>query len=166
MDKENSSTSGIKKGVLFDTNRTHYCMCTIVDMLNNNKVSAYWDKRYFASYLNKGDYVLYYLKGRGVIAAGTVTSEQPKDIDIEENKKEKIDEHHESYHEVNIEVPKIHNKKDFDENNLRCISAKELKELLGKNFFFARTIKVPYLTMKETEIIIKELKKKYNEKEQ
>lgn len=36
------------------------------------------------------------------------------------------------------------------EQDLRCVSVSELRELLKKNFYFAKTTKVPYLTVDES----------------
>ena len=62
----------------------------------------------------------------------------------------------ELYHTVDLLTPVIKNEKD-----IRCISASELCNMLGKNFYFASTIKSPYLSAAEAEIVIEELKKKY-----
>ena len=44
------------------------------------------------------------------------------------------------------------NKLELDK--LECISASELKETLNKDFYFPSTIKTPYLTYQEGEILI------------
>lgn len=47
------------------------------------------------------------------------------------------------------------------EQDLRCVSVSELRELLKKNFYFAKTTKVPYLTVDESKKVIDLLKQKY-----
>ena len=136
------------KGVIFDTNLS-YNENSAWDMLANSKVSAYGNAKKYISYLNKGDYVLYYHKGYGVIAVGYIKSSKPTII-------EKNDE---AYHKVVLFTPQIKNIKEA------CyISPSELSQLLSKNFYYASTIKTPYLTKDEVILISEELGKRYKEK--
>ena len=135
-----------KKGILFDTN-VSYNEDAVWDMFANSKISAYGRASRYINSFNKGDYVLYYHKGRGVIGAGII-----KNSKVGENPSNE-----ELYREVNLLTPALK-----DENDIRSISAAELRKLLGKNFYFASTIKSPYLSVKEAELVVEELKKKYN----
>jgi len=135
-----------RKGILFDTNRS-YDEDSVWDMFANSKISAYGNASRYINSFNKGDYVLYYHKGWGVIGAGIIkTSSVGEDASKEE-----------LYHTVELLTPAIK-----DESEIRSISASDLCELLGKNFYFASTIKSPYLSVEEAEMVVNELKKKYN----
>lgn len=136
---------GEKKGLLFDTNRS-YGENDIWDMFANSKVSAYGGTKEWVNKFNKGDYVLYYHKGYGVVGAGIITSAKSK----------AIPENEELYFEVELLTPQV--KCDDD---LEYISPSELQRLLNKNFYFARTVKVPYLSVEEAEKVVSLLKEKY-----
>lgn len=132
-----------KKGIIFDTNYS-YNQDAVWDMLKNGKISAYGKASRFVYSFNKGDYVLYYYKGWGVIAAGTIKSN-----DVWE-------EGEELYHTVDLLTPVLKR-----ESDIRNISPSELISLLDKNFYYASTTKKPYLSAKEAEVLIAELKKRY-----
>lgn len=134
-----------KKGILFDTNRS-YNEDSVWDMFAKSKISAYGNASRYINSFNKGDYVLYYHKGWGVIGAGIIKTSTVGEVIAQD----------ELYHTVDLLTPVIKNEKD-----IRCISASELCNMLGKNFYFASTIKSPYLSAAEAEIVIEELKKKY-----
>ena len=134
-----------RKGILFDTNLS-YNPDSVWDMFKNSKISAYEKASRYIYSFNKGDYVLYYHKGWGVIGAGII-----KNATVWEEK-----EKDELYHTVDLLTPVL--EKDSD---IRNISAADLCSLLGKNFYFASTIKSPYLSAEEAEIVVEELKKKY-----
>lgn len=84
----------------------------------------------------------YSKSGAGVIKTSTVGEDASKE---------------ELYHTVDLLTPVIK-----DESDIRYISASELCELLGKNFYFASTVKSPYLSAAELEMVVEELKKKYS----
>lgn len=134
-----------RKGILFDTNRSHN-EDSVWDMFRNSKISAYGSAARYINSFNKGDYVLYYHKGFGVIGAGII-----KTSSVKENP-----DKNELYHTVNLLTPALKNEKD-----IRFITPSELCSLLGKNFYFASTIKSPYLSAEESELIIGKLKEKY-----
>lgn len=133
------------KGILFDTNRT-YDSGSIWDMFRNSKVSAYGSVKGCVKSFNKGDYVLYYHKGWGVVGAGIIKSGKAKEIPS--NK--------EMYMEVELLTPQV-----TSDDELKYVSVSELKELLHKNFYLAKTTKVPYLTEKESLMVVDLLKAKY-----
>ena len=137
-----------KKGIMFDTCRS-YDENAVKDMFKDKKISAYNSASKFIKSFNKGDYVFYYHKGWGVIGAGIIKSSQPKEI--------LSNEEIELYHTVELLTPVITN-----ENEIKYISASEICELLGKNFYWASTTKRPYLTEKESKILVDELIKRYN----
>lgn len=134
------------KGIIFDTNRTYF-EDAIWDMFKHDKVSAYGDVRSCVNTFNKGDYVLYFHKGLGVVAAGIIKSGLPKEIDFTE----------EMYMKVDFLTPKATCMED-----LECVSVAELRELLGKSFFWAKTTKVPYLSIEESKKVVDFLMKKYD----
>lgn len=135
-----------KKGILFDTNMS-YDPNSIWDMIGNSKVSAYGSVKECVKSFNKGDYVLYYHKGWGVVGAGIIKSGKVKEIPSND----------EMYMEVKLLTPQV-----ASEAELRSISVSELREHLHKNFYFAKTTKVPYLTEKESLMLVDLLKTKYD----
>ncbi|MDA7880670.1 hypothetical protein N9A94_00005, partial [Akkermansiaceae bacterium] len=44
-----------------------------------------------------------------------------------------------------------------DLDALKCLPAREIKSLLGHGFFWARTVKVPYLTADESRVLVDQL---------
>jgi len=135
-----------QKGILFDTNKT-YGPNDIWDMFKNSKVSAYGSVKSCVNSFNKGDYVLYYHKGVGVVGAGIVKSSKAKEIKAKE----------ELYLDVEMITPVV-----TCEDDLECVTVAELRELLNKNFFWAKTTKVPYLSVEESKKVIDFLLAKYN----
>lgn len=137
-----------KKGIMFDTCRS-YDENAVKDMFKDKKISAYNSASKFIKSFNKGDYVFYYHKGWGIIGAGIIKSSQPKEI--------LTNGEIELYHTVELLTPVIAN-----ENEIKYISPSEICELLGKNFYWASTTKRPYLTEKESKILVDELIERYN----
>lgn len=133
------------KGIIFDTNKT-YNKDAIWDMIENKKVSAYGDAKKYVTYFSRGDYVLYYHSGLGVICAGIIEGDK-----VEENK-----EKDEWYRKVKLLAP-IPKKGD----KIQYISSMEISAFLNKNFYWANTTKRPYLSVDEAEILIKLLQEKY-----
>ena len=128
------------KGVLFDTNRT-YDENGIWHMLESKRLEAYGDAKRFVSHVNEGDIVFFSHKWCGVVAAAKVKSKVYKpDNDT-------------WYREVEFltSVPSR-------EDNLSYMPFANVSEFLGKCFFWARTIKVPYLTKAEALLLVEELK--------
>jgi len=139
-----------KKGILFDTNRS-YDENAVWDMFAKSKISAYGSAARYINSFHKGDYVLYYHKGWGVIGAGIICTST-----IGKN-----EEKEEWYHKVKLLTPVL--KKESD---ICYISASQLCSLLNKNFYFASTIKSPYLSAGEAQLVIEELKREYQYKTQ
>lgn len=137
-----------KKGIMFDTCRS-YDENAVKDMFKDKKISAYNSASKFIKSFNKGDYVFYYHKGWGIIGAGIIKSSQPKEI--------LTNGEIELYHTVELLTPVIAN-----ENEIKYISPSEICELLDKNFYWASTTKRPYLSEKESKMLVDELIKRYN----
>jgi len=129
------------KGVLFDTNRT-YDENGIWHMLENRRLEAYDDAKRFVSHVNEGDIVFFSHKWCGVVAAGKVKSKVYKP------------DHDTWYREVEFLTP-IPSR----DGDLSFMPFSKVSEFLGKGFFWARTIKVPYLTKPEALLLVDELKK-------
>ena len=115
------------KGVLFDTNRTYY-EDAIWDMMGKKRVAAYGDIKHIVEYLNRGDTVFYWHKGFGVIAAAKVTGSRRSEDENEE------------YRPVEF-LTRVPSHKNIQ----HWMTAAQVSEVTGKNFFWARTMKVPYL---------------------
>ncbi|MBQ9762784.1 MAG: hypothetical protein IJV92_00265 [Phascolarctobacterium sp.] len=140
------------KGIIFDTCGTYNEGYT-KEMYEDKQVRAWGAAADAVGYFNRNDYVFYYVKGKGIVAAGRILWDKPKE---EYKGATRV-----KYHNVDMVVP-INMPESIDD--LRCISAGELGRLLGgKSFYWARTTKVPYLTEEESKNVIIALKKLYNE---
>ena len=82
------------------------------------------------------------------IAIGEIISEKPKRLEDDSG----------LYADVKMIVPE---NEDYTKVNKISIPAKEIVELLNRNFYFASTIKSPFLTEEQVKILIKALKEKY-----
>ncbi len=131
------------KGLLFDTNRT-YDENSVWEMIENNKISAYGDVKYFADYLSPNDIVFLSHRYVGIIGAAKVKS------------KSKANGNYERFVEVEFLT-----KKPIKEQGIKkSLSFSEVREILGKNFYWARTIKVPYLSKEESDLLLQHLKER------
>lgn len=135
------------KGVIFDTNRS-YDENSVWDMFHHHKISAYGSSSRVVKCFHKGDYAFYYHKGYGIIGAGIIKDSRYKTIPDQE----------EMFRDVELITPQIQ-----AEEEIRCITPSELSELLGKSFFYASTVKKPYLTIDESKVLVEALQKKYRE---
>lgn len=129
------------KGVVFDTNRS-WDENAIWYMMENSCVAAFGDAKRFVEYLYPFDIVFFSHKWVGLVAAARV-----KKGDIKAPDSETL------YRDVEFitSIPK--KGKDIIAMPFRMVS-----EITGKSFFWARTIKVPYLSKDEAENLAKELK--------
>lgn len=138
------------KGIMFDTNKSYSDTATF-DMLTSERISAYDGAGKYIESFNDGDIVFYYVKGLGVVAAGEICSET-NECDyygsIEKYKMVKM------ISPVNV---------PSSEDKLMSISPSGIKKLLNRNFYWASTIKTPFLDEEQCECLISELKKLYNE---
>ncbi len=133
------------KGIMFDTNIS-YSSVNESEMLHSNAVRAFGNSMKFVNSFRKGDFVLYYSKGKGIVAVGEIVSEQPEVIP------EGLS------HCVHPIVPE-----SFSDavNCPQYISPREIKKMLGRDFYWASTIKTPFLDKKQTDILIEALRSKY-----
>ena len=146
-ENENMDKSSVK-GIMIDTNLS-YSSKNEMEMLSQSRVCAYGDAKRFINSFNKGDYALFYSKGRGIIAVGEVVSEEAGEVKDENG----------LYHDVNVLIPEDNDYSDIHE---KYISAREIKEILNRGFYFASTIKTPFLNKEQVYKLIKALKRKYN----
>jgi len=130
------------KGVLFDTNRS-WDEESIWYMMENNRVAAFGDAKRFIEYVYPGDIVFFSHKWAGLVAAAKVNK---GDIKAPDSKT--------LYRDVTFMTPIPKKGK-----KLKAMSFKKVSEVTGKSFFWARTIKVPYLSKEEAEHLATELKK-------
>lgn len=130
------------KGVLFDTNRS-WDEGSIWYMMENSRVAAFGDAKRFIEYVYSDDIVFFSHKWSGLVAAarvnkGNVKAPEPDTL----------------YRDVTFITP-IPKKGE----TIKAMPFKKVSEVTGKNFFWARTIKVPYLSKEEAENLVAELKK-------
>jgi hypothetical protein len=130
------------KGVLFDTNR-RYNEDAIWEMMENHRVAAYGDVKYVVNYLNPKDIVFFLHKWVGIVAAAEVIG-PAKDDGLEER-----------YRDVKFLTP-VPTKSAGISKFMPFI---QVTSVTGKSFFWARTIKVPYLSREESQVLLTELKK-------
>ncbi len=129
------------KGVLFDTNRS-WDEESIWYMMENNCVAAFGDAKRFIEYVYPGDIVFFSHKWVGLVAAARVNKGDIKAPDDDT-----------LYRDVKFITP-IPKKGEA----IKAMPFKKVSEITGKSFFWARTIKVPYLSRNEAENLAKELK--------
>ncbi len=135
---EHTNPSEIK-GVLFDTNRT-YNENAIWEMFENNYIAAYGTMKHVINYISKDDIVFLFHSGYGIVGACRVKGKVEKSLDNET-----------WYRKVEFLLKKP------AKDNLKAMSVSNIKNVLGKNFFWAKTIKVPYLSKKEAELLLEKL---------
>lgn len=148
-EKIDGNSSSDKKGIIFDTNKT-YSEDATFDMLTSGKISAYGEASRFVNSFSMGDYAFYYIKGRGIVAVGEILSDLAITSEYEGNK--------EAYKMVRMIVPDIIPSVECE---LCAISPARLKEIVGHGFYFASTVKKPYLSEAECHNLIDELKTIY-----
>jgi hypothetical protein len=130
------------KGVLFDTNRS-YNENSIWEMMEKSRVSAYGDIQHIVKYLNPKDIIFFSHKWVGVVAAAEVRGPV------------KSSGSDEKYRDVKFltPVPKR------DQGIKKWMPFSQVSQVTGKSFYWARTIKVPYLSREEAMLLVAELKK-------
>ncbi len=129
------------KGVLFDTCRS-YRPDSVWYMCEKNRVAAFGDQSHIVRYLNRNDIVFLYHKGEGIVAAGRVVS------GVKVDKLE--DAEYRDLEWLSARPGRV-------TSELKAISPTKIKELLGHGFFWARTIKVPYLVPEESSKLLQAL---------
>ncbi len=128
------------KGVLFDTNRS-YDENSVWEMMEHSRVAAYGDVKYVVEYLSPGDIVFFYHKSVGLVAAGEVHGPVRRNGDDEQ------------YRNVRFLTPVPQRQTGFG----AAMPPSEITRITGRNFFWARTIKVPYLDCDEAQRLVAEL---------
>jgi hypothetical protein len=135
------------KGVLFDTNKS-YDEESIWQMMEKSRVAAYGDIKYVIDYINPRDIVFFSHKGYGVVAAAEVASRRKSDPNTDNDEDE-------WYREVKFLTPKP----TRNDGVIKYMPFSRVAEVTGKSFYWARTIKVPYLSRDESKALLIELKK-------
>jgi len=130
------------KGVLFDTNRS-WDEESIWYMIENRRVAAFGDAKRFVEYVHPGDIVFFSHKWVGLVAAARVKKGRVQSPDEDTQ-----------YRDVEFLTPIP--KRD---QQLRGMPFGKVSEITGKSFYWARTIKVPYLSKDEAANLVQELKK-------
>lgn len=128
-----------RKGVLFDTNRS-YDQDAIWDMIEKKRVAAYGDAKKQADYVSRGDLVFYSHKGHGIVAAAKVVS------DTREAGPD------EWYHDVEFETP-VPSRGE----GLPAMSFSDVQDVTGESFYWARTVKNPYLDYGQAQELLEAL---------
>ena len=129
------------KGVLFDTCESYFPE-SIWYMCERNRVASFGDQIHVVNYLNKNDIAFLYHKGWGIVAAGRVVSGVKADTAEEAQYRD---------------LEWLTAKPQKTGGDLQAMSAAKVKEVLEHGFFWARTIKYPYLSKAESEKLLKAL---------
>lgn len=129
------------KGVIFDTNLS-WNPDSIWYMCDNNRVAAFGGIKGVVHSFRKGDYVFLYHKGEGIVAAGEVKSEVKEDADNDA-----------LYRDVRWLTSKPTKGKSF-----KAMPAWQIKEVMDCNFWWAKTMKPPFLNKEESEKLLGSLK--------
>ncbi|MYH13556.1 MAG: hypothetical protein F4149_00075 [Gammaproteobacteria bacterium] len=131
-----------EKGVLFDTNRT-YDPDSIWYMVENQRVAAFGDAKHFVKRINVGDTVFFSHRWTGIVAAATVRSQvRPDGSDT-------------LYRDVDFVTPVPQRGTD----DPPAMPFGRVREITGRSFYWARTIKVPYLSKDESNRLVEELQR-------
>ncbi len=128
------------KGVIFDTNRS-YDEESIWYMVENSRVAAFGDAKRFIERVNVGDIVFFSHKYTGIVAAAKVNKGAIKSPDEET-----------LYRDVTFITPAP--KKG---ETIKAMPFKMVSEITGKSFYWASTIKAPYLSHDEAKNLANEL---------
>jgi len=134
------------KGVIFDTNRT-WNENSIWYMFDNDRVAAFGDAKRFINCLYPGDLVFFSHTGTGIIGAAKI-----KQGNVIKDNKDTL------YRDVDFLTAK-----PVKDKPLKSVSFSDVSNILGKSFYWARTIKVPYLSIDEANTLLKHIKTKFQE---
>ncbi|TXH95268.1 MAG: DUF91 domain-containing protein [Rheinheimera sp.] len=132
----------LAKGVLFDTNRS-WDEQAIWYMFENQRVAAFGDAKNSVAALHPGDLVFLSHPQLGVVGAAKVRKGNVKAVGTEE-----------LYRDVEFITP-VPKKGE----RIHAMPFGRVTEFTGKSFFWARTIKVPYLSKNEADQLLIELQK-------
>lgn len=137
------SNPGKAKGVIFDTNLS-YDEDGIWYMCDGSRVAAFGGIKGIVHSFSNGDIVFLYHKGQGIVAAGEVRSDVKKDNDWDA-----------LYRDL-----KWLTTKPKKGGPLKALSAAEIKTVMGFNFWWAKTMKPPFLNKEESSKLLEALKAK------
>jgi len=133
------------KGVLFDTNNT-YDENSIWYMMENSCVAAFGDAKRFVEHISQGDTVFFSHTGHGIVAAAKVAGDTVK-----------VAEKETWYRKVKFITPFPRAEKFTENRIIKAMPFKKVSEITGKSFYWARTIKVPYLSVDEAKNLAEKL---------
>lgn len=142
-EQNNIKITGCRKGIIFDTNVTDSCDNEKY-MLNKKQIIAWGEAKKYINSFNVNDYVLYYSKGKGIIAIGKIKSE-PKD----------------SENSRYCDVEPIVFPNNINEGNYASIPKPDFQKELNKQFYLAHTRKVPFISETDVKRLIELLRKKH-----
>lgn len=130
----------------FDTCRGHF-PDALRHMIDRRRVSAFGDRKDAVRSLSRNDTVFYSHARTGLVAAARVTGREVKS---------------DTYHgtaECYLDVEFLAPTPTQGDPVSRAVSFPRVGEITGKSFFWARILKVPYLTPDEADRLLVELKK-------
>ena len=130
------------KGVIFDTNKS-YRSESIWYMCEGNRVAAFGGVKGIVHSLNKKDIVFLYHKGKGIIAAGEVKS------DVREDKDEDA-----LYRDLKWLTPVPQRGQ-----SLKAMPATDVERATGLGFYWAKTMKPPFLNAEQAGKLLADLGK-------
>lgn len=134
------SNPGRAKGVIFDTNLS-YDKDSIWYMCEGNRVAAFGSIKGIMHSFNKGDIAFLYHKGQGIVAAGEVKSDVRSD-----------DNEDALYCDLKWLTPR-----PVRGEPMKAMPAAQIKEVMGFNFWWAKTMKPPFLNKDESNHLLKAL---------
>jgi hypothetical protein len=132
------------KGVIFDTNRS-YNEDSIWYMCENSRVAAFGGIKGIVHSLRRKDIVFLYHKGFGIVAAGRVRSDVVRaDASVDG-----------LYHELEWLTPV-----PTRTGVLKAMPPSEIQTVMKRNFWWAKTMKAPFLDSKDTATLLEALEVK------
>ena len=129
------------KGVIFDTNLS-WNPDSIWYMCDNDRVAAFGGIKDVVRSFRKGDYIFLYHKGAGIVAVGEVKGEVKEDAGNDA-----------LYRDVRWLTSKPTKDKPF-----KAMPAWQIKEVMDCNFWWAKTMKPPFLNKEESQKLLESLK--------
>ncbi len=121
------------KGVIFDTNRS-YNKNSIWYMCEGDRVAAFGDIKGIVHSMKRGDIAFLYHVGYGIVAAGRVKSGVKEDTAADA---------------LYCDLEWLTNKPERNKP-LSAMPASQIKEVMGFNFWWAKTMKPPFLDKTES----------------
>jgi hypothetical protein len=125
------------KGVIFDTNLS-YDANSIWYMIDNNRVAAFGDIQHVVNWLGRGDLVFLYHRGKGIVAAGEVSSDVKSDSSWDA-----------LYRDLRWRT-----NTPIKAHAFKAMPAWQIRQVTNRNFYWAKTVKVPYLSREEAETLL------------